>query len=97
MPGFPLDHRCQGTNKLIKEGAYMVESTQDIVTNLPHFSKVVSKSKDVANDSAENNQFKALDVKYANPITNDMCMRVKELLSSTPIDFDCLHQTQLPL
>lgn len=75
----------------------MVESTQDIVTNLPHFSKVVSKSKDVANDSAENNQFKALDVKYANPITNDMCMRVKELLSSTPIDFDCLHQTQLPL
>lgn len=97
VPGFPLDSRCQGTNKLIKEGAYMVESTQDIVTNLPHFSKVVSKSKDVANDSAENNQFKALDIKYANPITNDMRMKVKELLSSTPIDFDCLHQTQLPL
>ncbi|WP_342267651.1 DNA-processing protein DprA [Candidatus Tisiphia endosymbiont of Empis tessellata] len=97
VPGFPLDPRCHGTNKLIKEGAYMVESTQDIVTNLPHFSKVVSKSKDVANDSAENNQFKALDIKYANPITNDMRMKVKELLSSTPIDFDCLHQTQLAL
>ncbi|MCC8397851.1 MAG: DNA-processing protein DprA [Rickettsia endosymbiont of Labidopullus appendiculatus] len=97
VPGFPLDPRCQGTNKLIKEGAHMVESTQDIVTNLPHFTKIVSKSKDIANDSAENNQFKSLNIKYANLITNDMRMKVKELLSSTPIDFDCLHQTQLPL
>lgn len=22
VPGFPLDPRCQGTNKLIREGAY---------------------------------------------------------------------------
>ncbi|MDN3030301.1 MAG: DNA-processing protein DprA [Candidatus Tisiphia sp.] len=97
VPGFLLDPRCQGTNKLIKEGAHMVESTEDIVTNLPPFSKIISKSKDVANDSIENNQFRTLDIKYDNVITNDMRMRVKELLSSTPIDFDCLHQTQLPL
>ncbi|WP_375330090.1 DNA-processing protein DprA [Candidatus Tisiphia endosymbiont of Nemotelus uliginosus] len=97
VPGFPLDPRCQGTNKLIKEGAHMVESTEDIETNLPPFSKIISKSKDVANDSIENNQFRTLDIKYDNVITNDMRMRVKELLSSTPIDFDCLHQTQLPL
>ncbi len=37
VPGFPLDTRCQGTNKLIKEGTYMVESTQDIVTNTTFF------------------------------------------------------------
>ncbi|WP_341759563.1 DNA-processing protein DprA [Candidatus Tisiphia endosymbiont of Ptychoptera albimana] len=97
VPGFPLDPRCQGTNKLIKEGAHMVESTEDIVANLPPFTKIISKSKDVANDSTENNQFRTLDIKYDNVITNDMRMRVKELLSSTPIDFDCLHQTQLPL
>ncbi|MCC8483677.1 MAG: DNA-processing protein DprA [Rickettsia endosymbiont of Labidopullus appendiculatus] len=97
VPGFPLDPRCQGTNKLIKEGAHMVESTEDIVANLPPFTKIITKSKDVANDSTENNQFRTLDIKYDNVITNDMRMRVKELLSSTPIDFDCLHQTQLPL
>ncbi|WP_250310917.1 DprA-like winged helix domain-containing protein [Rickettsia endosymbiont of Oedothorax gibbosus] len=67
------------------------------MTNLPPFNKIINKSKDVANDSTENNQFRTLDIKYDNVITNDMRMRVKELLSSTPIDFDCLHQTQLPL
>ncbi len=98
VPGFPLDPRCQGTNKLIKQGAHIVESVEDIVANLPHFSKIVSKSNDTANDFAINSQFKTLDVKYASPVTNDMRMRIKELLSSTPVEVDCLyHETQLSL
>lgn len=98
VPGFPLDPRCQGTNKLIKEGAHIVESVQDVVTNLPSFVDIVKKTNDIAEDSSRNNSFKVLDVKYSNLITNDMRIRVKELLSSTPVDFDCLHnETNLPL
>lgn len=34
VPGSPMDPRCAGTNKLIKDGAVMVESARDILTNL---------------------------------------------------------------
>ncbi|AAZ68266.1 DNA-processing protein DprA [Ehrlichia canis] len=34
VPGSPLDHRCRGSNSLIKNGAKLVESTEDIIENL---------------------------------------------------------------
>lgn len=34
VPGSPMDPRCHGTNKLLKEGATMVESARDILSNL---------------------------------------------------------------
>lgn len=34
VPGSPLDGRSLGTNKLIKEGAVLVESYEDVLTNL---------------------------------------------------------------
>jgi len=34
VPGSPMDPRCQGTNKLLKEGATMVETARDILSNL---------------------------------------------------------------
>ena len=39
VPGFPLDPRCMGSNQLIKNGAYLLESVEDILIN------VVSKEK----------------------------------------------------
>ena len=36
VPGSPLDGRAQGTNKLIKEGAYLVENADDILDILQH-------------------------------------------------------------
>lgn len=98
VPGFPLDPRCQGTNQLIKQGAHIVESVDDIVTNLPSFDNILNKAKDIAQDSQINNQFKTLNIKYHDLVTNDMRVKVRELLSATPTDFDCLHnETQLPL
>lgn len=38
VPGSPLDPRCRGPNKLIKQGAKLVESAEDILENLPEFS-----------------------------------------------------------
>ena len=34
VPGSPLDHRCRGSNSLIKNGAKLVESTSDIIESL---------------------------------------------------------------
>jgi DNA processing protein len=34
VPGSPMDPRCAGTNKLIRDGAVMVESVRDILSNL---------------------------------------------------------------
>lgn len=34
VPGSPMDPRCQGTNGLIKQGAAMIESVHDILSNL---------------------------------------------------------------
>jgi DNA processing protein len=33
VPGSPLDPRCQGTNKLIKEGAILTESAADVIAH----------------------------------------------------------------
>lgn len=38
VPGFPLDPRCQGPNRLIKEGAYLLEKAQDILDQLQTLS-----------------------------------------------------------
>ena len=34
MPGSPLDPRCQGANRLIRDGATLVETAQDIIDGL---------------------------------------------------------------
>jgi DNA processing protein len=34
VPGSPMDPRCHGTNKLLKDGATMVETVRDILANL---------------------------------------------------------------
>lgn len=34
VPGSPLDPRCKGPNSLIKEGAYMAESAEDVINVL---------------------------------------------------------------
>ena len=35
MPGSPFDPRCHGTNRLIKDGAKMIENIDDILEELP--------------------------------------------------------------
>ena len=34
IPGSPMDPRCHGTNKLLKDGATLVESVRDVLTSL---------------------------------------------------------------
>ena len=45
IPGSPFDARCHGTNRLIKEGAKMFESIDDILTELPNLRAQFSQTK----------------------------------------------------
>ena len=35
VPGSPLDARCRGTNGLLKQGAILIETVEDVIGNLP--------------------------------------------------------------
>lgn len=92
VPGSPLDERNRGTNKLIKEGAHLIESVEDIISNMPSSVKLELPFHEYVSSD-----FKPLDVKDDN-ITNNMRKEVFELLSPSPIDFDYLiKETQLSL
>ncbi|MFY9590277.1 DNA-processing protein DprA [Rickettsia endosymbiont of Halotydeus destructor] len=99
VPGFPLDPRCQGTNKLIKEGAHLVESIDDIVINLPQYENIISKKDNVMKDFVDvNSDFKRLETKYIKHVTEIERIQIVDLLSSVPIEFDYLQETtSLPL
>lgn len=38
VPGYPLDPRAQGPNKLIQDGATLIQNAQDILQNLENYS-----------------------------------------------------------
>ncbi len=35
VPGSPLDARCRGSNGLLREGAHLTETAEDVLANLP--------------------------------------------------------------
>jgi DNA processing protein len=35
VPGSPLDPRCRGSNDLLRQGAHLVETAEDVLTHLP--------------------------------------------------------------
>lgn len=47
VPGSPLDPRCRGTNHLIKEGAYLIESADDILKLIGQNSLLVEEHKHI--------------------------------------------------
>lgn len=95
VPGFPLDPRCMGTNKLIKDGAYLLESSADIISNMVTYDKLKKSLEETQNSS---NNFKLpigddnLEIKHSDRQV------VIRLLSSSPVTFELLsHETKLSL
>jgi DNA processing protein len=92
VPGFPMDPRSSGTNKLIKDGALVVENVADIVNNLPTLEYYKSKFEELkANFVTE---------KLINSDIVDAEARkaIISLLSGAPIDVEIIVQyTNLPI
>ncbi len=85
VPGFPLDPRAQGTNKLIKQGAHLLESYEDIVDNLPNYNSLKQSIYDSSNDN-----FKTIESKELHKTDNSMRQEIMALLSVTPIGLEDL-------
>lgn len=94
VPGFPLDPRCQGSNRLIKEGAQIVESAEDLLQNLPDFN---NNSLTLFDKSKDQIDFSEIKIDYT--LLNEQNRRlIKETLSSTPVEFDdIIKETELPI
>ena len=91
VPGFPADPRYKGNNKLLKEGAMIVESAQDVLNNLPNFElkKACSVQEelpfyDMATNSAA--------------INDNLRKQITNMLSNTPVDTNLLiMHSKLPI
>jgi DNA processing protein len=46
VPGSPLDPRCHGSNDLIRQGAHLTETAQDVLANLPDHPRRAGLARD---------------------------------------------------
>lgn len=96
VPGSPFDPRCHGTNRLIKDGAKMVEMMEDILEEIPslraRFSQVGMLRE------PEKSEFIAPTAKM--PSDNDIKKireEILEKLSFVPIEIEeIIRELQLP-
>ncbi|MCE3255355.1 MAG: dprA [Rickettsiaceae bacterium] len=63
VPGSPFDPRCQGTNRLIKQGAILTENVEDILNELTMIEKPEETMKLM---EPEQNKFGGFSVKLPN-------------------------------
>ena len=82
IPGHPKDPRATGTSKLIKEGAHLTETPDDIFDARP----VVAVHADQVQEEI------AYDVSLSDDISK-ACQKIKSLLSHTPVSLESLRKT----
>ena len=76
VPGFPLDLKSEGGNNLLKEGAILTLSAQDILEHL--FPKKISQERFYFSDSKDDAEMK----------TSEIGEKILNSLSFTPITID---------
>lgn len=95
VPGFPLDPRCQGTNKLIKEGAHLIESFEDVLEILNQHERPGLLHSLHEKKSFQN--FDSISISE-DTINQDSREQVLEVLSSTGVQIEEIQKnTELPL
>lgn len=88
VPGFPLDPRAQGVNQLIKDGAVLLQSPEDVFEQLENCTSDQVNLTDSASD--DSNSMSA-PVKLPD-ITDEMRNLVLQNLSSMPVDINLLME-----
>jgi DNA processing protein len=97
VPGFPQDPRCQGTNKLIKDGAVLVGSAQDV---LDVIIPLLANHKQIGSFATNSIDFRTLPLTAsATAAELDQARQyVLQQLSASPIDLDTLvAMAELPV
>lgn len=86
VPGFPQDPRCIGSNQLIKNGAYLLESVDDIITNVLSKDRLRQTFEEAP--SLDNN-FSLVEANNIE-VNDKMRKSVLELLSASPTQFEVI-------
>ncbi|THV25540.1 DNA-processing protein DprA [Rhizobium ipomoeae] len=82
VPGSPLDPRCEGTNRLLKEGATVTTGPQDVLEALAPISQLdLFSSPDVEEPHSDGRAM-------APPPSDDDRSRIVEALGPTPVEVD---------
>jgi DNA processing protein len=92
-PGFPLDPRCRGTNKLIKDGANLLESSDEIIAIIEDskFSEIHDHKKKIEIHPIH----KIIDESLLNKENRKILL---ECLSSIPFSIeDIAQEVNLPM
>ena len=92
VPGSPLDPRCSGTNYLIKNGAQLVESANDITENLGHIGTI-----ELQESFAEFEPELELDEPILKHNADDYRDKIIAKLSAAPVSVDeIIQQVEAP-
>lgn len=83
VPGSPLDPRCQGANRLIRDGAILTESAEDVLDFLAQQERGVSEK-----DSRHVTWFEDEPQSYDSETFSSLRQRLLELMSYTPLHRD---------
>ena len=84
VPGFPSDPRHHGTNHLIRQGAALVESADDVLAHMGDVWNMDIRSIDLP---AKHSPQRPLEGSVAN---NEFTQQLLNYLGATPIDIDVL-------
>jgi len=94
VPGFPLDPRCQGTNKLIKDGALLIESFEDVLELL---NQTDMRPKSSLMEGSRDDNFATMSLSE-DLVNKESRLRVVEVLSSTATSVNDIQKAaNLPL
>ena len=89
VPGSPLDPRCRGTNDLIRNGAILTESVEDVLRDLAPSLGRPQAAREAAQPTVEMNAVGEPELAHARVLVSD-------LLSPDPVPIDELvRQCQL--
>lgn len=96
IPGFPMDDRAKGCNKLIKDGAHIITHTDDIV-EIVNGLKVEQLTFDYPSNFAEDyipdiedsdNETEILEVANQNTTSDNPNQDILDFISFSPIEID---------
>jgi DNA processing protein len=95
VPGSPLDPRCAGTNKLLREGATLVTGASDVIDVMRDLDGRARRDSTGFLESATNNHEDEADAESGPE--PDLRARIIELLGSSSVEVDDLiRESQAP-
>lgn len=97
IPGSPIDPRSRGCNGLIRDGATLIQSAEDVMELIRPFDERIEQARHSLSATPQSNSdSKAEPVRVPAAAKGDR-QTIEALLSSTPVAIDELvRQTQMP-